>query len=85
MLLKVHRSYLKAICSAGGTDVPLSAAAHITGGGITDNLPRVLPKGLAASIDTGVMAGSAAVRSCCAASVTFRRTTGAELSTSAWA
>ena len=50
-LLKTHRSYLKAVetLMKGGF---LSAAAHITGGGITDNLPRVLPKGLAASIDT---------------------------------
>lgn len=51
-LLKVHRSYLQAI----STLVRISAirgAAHITGGGITDNLPRVLPKGLAAAIDTG--------------------------------
>jgi phosphoribosylformylglycinamidine cyclo-ligase len=31
----------------------LRGAAHITGGGITDNTPRVLPKGLAAAIDTG--------------------------------
>lgn len=30
----------------------LKAAAHITGGGITDNLPRVLPKGTGAEIDT---------------------------------
>jgi phosphoribosylformylglycinamidine cyclo-ligase len=50
-LLKVHRSYLKAILVLTKRDL-LSAAAHITGGGITDNLPRVLPKGLAASIDT---------------------------------
>lgn len=51
-LLQVHRSYLKplqALMKAG----LLSGAAHITGGGVTDNLPRVLPKGLAASIDTG--------------------------------
>jgi phosphoribosylformylglycinamidine cyclo-ligase len=50
-LLKVHRSYLKAITAliAGKS---ISAAAHITGGGITDNLPRVLPKGLAAAIQT---------------------------------
>ena len=51
-LLQVHRSYLKAIQLLHGKD-SLSAAAHITGGGITDNLPRVIPKGLAAAIHTG--------------------------------
>ena len=30
----------------------LKGAAHITGGGITDNLPRILPKGLAAHVNT---------------------------------
>ena len=30
----------------------LKGAAHITGGGITDNLPRILPRGVAAEIDT---------------------------------
>jgi len=50
-LLKVHRSYLKAI-SVLVRISSIRGAAHITGGGITDNLPRVLPKGLAASIDT---------------------------------
>jgi phosphoribosylformylglycinamidine cyclo-ligase len=50
-LLKVHRSYLKAIASLLRTN-SISAAAHITGGGITDNLPRVIPKGLAAAICT---------------------------------
>jgi phosphoribosylformylglycinamidine cyclo-ligase len=50
-LLKVHRSYLKAITALIAKKT-LSAAAHITGGGISDNLPRVLPKGLAAAIQT---------------------------------
>jgi phosphoribosylaminoimidazole (AIR) synthetase len=31
----------------------LKGAAHITGGGITDNTPRMLPAHLAAEIDTG--------------------------------
>src|SRR5262249_55862640 len=50
-LLKIHRSYLKPL-QALTTAKAISGAAHITGGGITDNLPRVLPKGLAAAIDT---------------------------------
>lgn len=50
-LLAVHRSYLKPIRKLHEAGW-LKGAAHITGGGITDNTPRVLPKGLAASIDT---------------------------------
>jgi phosphoribosylformylglycinamidine cyclo-ligase len=50
-LLRVHRSYLKAITALIAKKT-LSAAAHITGGGISDNVPRVLPKGLAAAIQT---------------------------------
>ena len=50
-LLRVHRSYLKAITTLAKSRLIL-AAAHITGGGITDNLPRVIPKGLAAAVDT---------------------------------
>jgi phosphoribosylformylglycinamidine cyclo-ligase len=49
-LLKIHRSYLKpvrALISAG----LLKGAAHITGGGITDNTPRMLPSQLAAAIE----------------------------------
>jgi phosphoribosylformylglycinamidine cyclo-ligase len=49
-LLKVHRSYLKPIRELARAAL-LKGAAHITGGGITDNTPRMLPKGLAAKID----------------------------------
>jgi phosphoribosylformylglycinamidine cyclo-ligase len=50
-LLAVHRSYLKPI-RALMSEKLLRGAAHITGGGITDNTPRMLPEGLAAAIDT---------------------------------
>ena len=49
-LLEPHRSYLSLIRPLlnGGR---IKAMAHITGGGITDNLPRVLPHGTAAVVD----------------------------------
>lgn len=50
-LLEPHRSYLhmvKPTLDYGS----IKAMAHITGGGITDNLPRVLPHGTAAVVDT---------------------------------
>jgi phosphoribosylformylglycinamidine cyclo-ligase len=50
-LLAVHRSYLKPVRALAGAGL-LRGAAHITGGGITDNTPRMLPKGLAAAIET---------------------------------
>lgn len=50
-LLAVHRSYLKPIRALLAARL-VHGAAHITGGGITDNTPRMLPKGLAAAIDT---------------------------------
>ena len=50
-LLQVHRSYLKAIEALIKASA-LAGAAHITGGGITDNLPRTLPSGMAAAIKT---------------------------------
>ena len=51
-LLKVHRSYLKPIQALMKAKV-LKGAAHITGGGITENTPRMLPKTLAAEIEIG--------------------------------
>jgi len=50
-LLAVHRSYLKPIRALADRGL-LRGAAHITGGGLTDNTPRMLPTGLAAEIDT---------------------------------
>ncbi|HUO32084.1 MAG TPA: phosphoribosylformylglycinamidine cyclo-ligase, partial [Bryobacteraceae bacterium] len=51
VLLDVHRSYLKPIRALADAGL-LRGAAHITGGGLTDNTPRMLPEGLAAEIDT---------------------------------
>jgi phosphoribosylformylglycinamidine cyclo-ligase len=50
-LLEPHRSYLPIVKPMldGGR---IKGMAHITGGGITDNLPRVLPHGTAAVVDT---------------------------------
>jgi phosphoribosylformylglycinamidine cyclo-ligase len=49
-LLKIHRSYLKPLQALHVAGL-LKGAAHITGGGITDNTPRILPKGLGARVD----------------------------------
>jgi phosphoribosylformylglycinamidine cyclo-ligase len=51
-LLRPHRSYLRVVgpLLAGGV---VKGMAHITGGGITENLPRVLPDGLTFSLDRG--------------------------------
>ena len=34
-------------------EVTINGISHITGGGLTDNVPRVIPQGLTARIDTG--------------------------------
>jgi phosphoribosylformylglycinamidine cyclo-ligase len=51
-LMRVHRSYWPVIRRLLEAEVVV-AMAHITGGGITENLPRVLPKGTAAIIEKG--------------------------------
>jgi phosphoribosylformylglycinamidine cyclo-ligase len=49
-LLEPHRSYLPLIRPLLPSGV-IKGMAHITGGGITDNLPRILPEGTTAVID----------------------------------
>jgi phosphoribosylformylglycinamidine cyclo-ligase len=49
-LLAPHRSYLSAMQPLIAADL-VKGMAHITGGGITENLPRILPDGTAAAID----------------------------------
>jgi phosphoribosylformylglycinamidine cyclo-ligase len=51
-LLKIHRSYLKPIQALHKAGL-LKGAAHITGGGITENTPRILPKGLGVRVQVG--------------------------------
>jgi phosphoribosylformylglycinamidine cyclo-ligase len=50
-LMKVHRSYLPVIKKLTAGDYT-TGMAHITGGGITENLPRILPKSVSAIIET---------------------------------
>jgi phosphoribosylformylglycinamidine cyclo-ligase len=51
-LMKTHRSYLHVIQKL--TTAGLTAGmAHITGGGITENLPRILPKNVTAQVELG--------------------------------
>lgn len=51
LLLAVHRSYLKPVQALLDV-VPIKGMAHITGGGLIDNIPRILPADVNAVIDT---------------------------------
>ena len=51
-LMRTHKSYWPSLKKMLDAQC-VSALAHITGGGITDNLPRVLPRGTAALIELG--------------------------------
>ena len=50
VLLTPTRIYAKQILALA-KDFPIKGVAHITGGGITENLPRILPQGVCARID----------------------------------
>jgi len=49
VLLRVHRSYLQPLTPLLERGV-LRGLAHVTGGGLVDNLPRILPAGVAARV-----------------------------------
>jgi phosphoribosylformylglycinamidine cyclo-ligase len=52
VLLRPTRIYVKELLALHARDA-LLGAAHITGGGITGNVPRCLPEGLGAVLDAG--------------------------------
>ena len=51
-LLQPHLSYLQPLDGLLDSGL-IKGLAHITGGGLTDNLPRILPEGCAVEIDKG--------------------------------
>jgi phosphoribosylformylglycinamidine cyclo-ligase len=51
-LMRTHRSYWPVVKKLIDAQC-VAAMAHVTGGGITENLPRVLPRGTAAAIELG--------------------------------
>jgi phosphoribosylformylglycinamidine cyclo-ligase len=51
-LMKAHVSYLAPIKKLLAADLAVGFA-HITGGGITENLPRILPRNMSAQVELG--------------------------------
>jgi phosphoribosylformylglycinamidine cyclo-ligase len=52
-LLWPHRCYAPSVLPLLNlSPTPIKAMAHLTGGGFTDNIPRVLPEGVGVRIDT---------------------------------
>ena len=61
-LLTPTRIYVRALLAAiratggSGSSGAIKGLSHITGGGLSENLPRVLPDGLGAHVDVGAIA-----------------------------
>jgi phosphoribosylformylglycinamidine cyclo-ligase len=51
VLLEPHANYVTPIRRALDAKIPIKGMAHITGGGLIENTPRILPAGLGAVID----------------------------------
>ena len=60
-LLEPTRIYVKPVLGVM-SKVPLKGLAHITGGGLTENIPRVLPEGTCARLDSSRWARPAIFR-----------------------
>jgi len=52
-LLATHRCYLKPVDQLQAAGIEIKGLAHITGGGVVDNLPRILPDDTSAVIERG--------------------------------
>lgn len=52
-LLAVHRAYLSQFEALIAAGVDVRGMAHITGGGVYDNIPRILPTGTAVTVQRG--------------------------------
>lgn len=51
VLLAPHANYVAPVQSILGAGIPVKGMAHITGGGLVENVPRILPEGLGVVID----------------------------------
>ncbi len=50
-LLKPHKSYVNIVKKLLDKEIEIRGMAHITGGGLVENIPRILPKGTCAVIN----------------------------------
>ncbi len=51
VLLAPHTNYVAPVRAILDAGIPVKGMAHITGGGLTENVPRILPEGLGITVD----------------------------------